>query len=145
MSCVKKRKHCSPSKGFTLMEVMFSIVIVGIAIVSLMMLFAAGTKVNAYGNELSTAVFLADQLRAMTDQINFIDLLAYDDNVFNGVDADGNPVPGMQNFQQTLDVLSINPDDLTVYVGPDPEAVILKATVSKAGNQITQISWLRVR
>ena len=127
------------------MEVMFSIVIVGIAIVSLMMLFAAGTKVNAYGNELSTAVFLADQLRAMTDQINFIDLLAYDDNVFNGVDADGNPVPGMQNFQQTLDVLSINPNDLTVYVGPDPEAVILKATVSKAGNQITQISWLRVR
>ncbi|MCK4628999.1 MAG: hypothetical protein KAT56_08340, partial [Sedimentisphaerales bacterium] len=79
--------------GFTLVEVTFSIVIVGVAIVSLMMLFAAGTTVNSFGNKLSSAVFLADQLRSMTDQTEFDDIINDGNQTFSGVDADGNAIP----------------------------------------------------
>ena len=78
--------------GFTLMEAVFSIMIVGLGVVAMMQLFGSGTKVNAYGNHLSSAVFLAEELQAMTDDVAFDDLLSYDGQTFNGVDANGNPV-----------------------------------------------------
>ncbi len=131
--------------GFTLVEVTFSIVIVGVAIVSLMMLFAAGTTVNSFGNKLSSAVFLADQLRSMTDQTGFDDIINDGDQTFNGVDAEGNSIPGLGNFQQDLTIQPINPEDMTVYVGPDPTAAILTASVSGTEGQLLQISWLRVK
>ena len=110
-------------QGFTLVEAMLSIMIVGIGIVSLMMLFASGTTVNKFGNDLSTAVFLADQMRNMTDEIPFNNLLVYNNQTFNGVDAGGNQVAGMQEYHQQLKVQPVNPDDLTVYVGADVQAV----------------------
>jgi len=131
--------------GFTLLEVTFSIVIVGIAIVSLMLLFAAGTNVNSFGNKLSSAVFLADQLRSMTDQTGFDDIINDGNQTFSGVDADGNSIPGLGNYQQDLTIQTINPEDMTVYVGPDPTAVILTASVSDTKGQLMQISWLRVK
>lgn len=131
--------------GFTLLEVTFSIVIVGIAIVSLMLLFAAGTNVNSFGNKLSSAVFLADQLRSMTDQTGFDDIISDGDQTFSGVDADGNSIPGLGSYQQDLTIQTINPEDMTVYVGPNPTAAILTASVSDTEGQLMQISWLRVK
>jgi len=61
------------------------------------------------------------------------------------VDANGTPVAGLQNFQQQLIVQPVNPDDLTVYVGPDPDGLLLTAAVSRNGQPLTQISWLRSR
>ena len=139
---MRKRNGAS---GFTLMEVLIAIVIVGVGIVSLMMLFASGTMVNQFSSDLSTAVFLADQLRSMTDEQGIDELLADGDLTFNGVDASGNAVAGLQQYQQTLEVQAISPDDMTVYVGPDVNAVLVKATVKKSGEQLAQISWLRMR
>ena len=139
---MRKRNGAS---GFTLMEVLIAIVIVGVGIVSLMMLFASGTMVNQFSSDLSTAVFLADQLRSMTDEQGIDELLADGDLTFNGVDASGNAVAGLQQYQQTLEVQAINPEDMTVYVGPDVNAVLVKATVEKSGEQLAQISWLRMR
>jgi len=87
--------------GFTLLEVTFSIIIVGIAIVSLMMLFAAGTTVNSFGNKLSSAVFLADQLRSMTDQTGFDDIISDGDQTFNGLDAEGNAFQALGVINRT--------------------------------------------
>ena len=127
------------------MEVLISIIIVGVGIDSLMMLFASGTKVNQYSGDLSTAVFLADQLRSMTDEQDVDDLLANGDLTFNGVDASGNRVAGLERYQQRLEIQPVNPEDMTVYVGPDIEAVLVKATVVKSGVELAQISWLRMR
>jgi len=142
---IKKKQSNIGAYGFTLAEVMLSVVIVGVAIVALMMLFCAGTIANDYGNDLSTSIFLAEQLRSMTDQEAFGNLMSYDGNTYNGVDANGNPVAGLERFQQGLSVQPVNPADMTVYIGPDPEAAILTAAVSCGGTQITRISWLRIR
>ena len=145
MKSTIRHKTGARAGGFTLVEVTFSIVIVGIAIVSLMMLFAAGTTVNSFGNKLSSAVFLADQLRSMTDQAGFDDIISDGNQTFNGVDAEGNSIPGLGNYQQDLTIQPINPEDMTVYVGPNPTAAILTATVSSTEGQLLQINWLRVK
>ena len=138
----KTKNHAG---AFTLMEVMLSVLIVGLAIVALMMLFGAGTTVNAYGNQLSSAVFLAEQMRSMTDQVQFNDLLSYDNSTYNGVDAEGSEVTGLEVYQQRLDVQPINPDDMTIFIGPDPQVMLLTASVSYAGSDVTTIKWLRTK
>ena len=129
--------------GFTLMEAVFSIMIVGLGVVAMMQLFGSGTKVNAFGNHLSSSVFLAEELQAMTDDVAFDDLLSYDGQTFNGVDANGNPVEGLTNYQQQILAEGVNPGDLTVYVGPDPEIIRLTAVVTYGGQEMARISWLR--
>ncbi|MBN1764955.1 MAG: prepilin-type N-terminal cleavage/methylation domain-containing protein [Sedimentisphaerales bacterium] len=141
----KNIRHSVRGRGFSLIEVMLAVLIVGIAIVAMMMLFGAGTTVNDFGNDLTSAVFLADQMRSMTDEVDFDFLLNYDNITYNGVDANGNTVAGLDTFQQHITVQPVNPEDMSVYMGPDPEAMLITADVSSGGNEVTRISWLRVR
>ena len=143
---VKRRiiRHASAQSGFSLIEAMFATVILSFGIVSLMMLLGAGTKLNAYGNQLSTAVLLAEQARAVTDAVAFDDLAAYDGTSFNAVDVDGQAVPDLQAYQQSLTVTAVNIDGLSSYTGPDPPpAWLLAASVSCNGEQLTELTWLR--
>ena len=139
----RRTKHYRAA--FTLMEVVFAIMIVGLGVVAMMGVFASGTRVNGYGNHLSTGVFLADELRSMTDEVEFDYLLDYDNQTFNGVDAGGNSVAGLASYQQQLDVTAVNPADMSEYIGPDPEIIRLKAIVSRNGEEVTRTSWLRRR
>jgi prepilin-type N-terminal cleavage/methylation domain-containing protein len=129
--------------GFTLMESVYAIMIIGLGVVALMQVFTAGTTVNDYGDGLSKAVFLANELRSMTDYVNYENLMLLDTGPFNGVDANGNAVAGLQNFQQQLIIQPVNPDDLTIYAGSNPYGLLITAAVSRNGQQLTRISWLR--
>lgn len=135
-----RRRH---EVGFTLIEAVFSIMIVGLGVVAMMQLFGSGTKVNAYGNHLSSAVFLAEELQSMTDDVAFDDLLDYNGQTYNGVDANGKSVEGLSRYQQQLLVEGVTPGDLTVYVGPDPEIIRLTAVVNHQGQELVRMSWLR--
>jgi hypothetical protein len=125
------------------METVFSIMIVGLGVVAMMQLMGSGTKVNAYGNHLSSSVFLADELQAMTDDVAFEDLLSFDGQTFNGVDANGNSVQGLEKYEQQLLAEGVTPEDLTVYVGVDPEMIRLTAVVRHQGVELARVSWLR--
>jgi len=143
MKPVKNKILRQSNKGFTLIEVMFSILIVGLGIAALMLLLGSCTLVNAYGNHLSDGVFLCEQIRSLTDEQTFDNLLNLNGQTFNAVDSSGNPVPGLEAYQQTLQAQAVNPDDFTVYVGPDAEAVVLTTIVTYAGKEINRMSWLR--
>ena len=138
----KSRRH-HHNGAFTLLEAMLAIVIVGLGITGLLMVAASGTTVNAYGNELSAAVLLAEELRAMTDVMPYDNLTALNGATFNGVDAHGDNVPNMQQYQQTLDIAEVSPTSLTASSGTD--MIKITATVSKNTTDLIQISWLRVR
>ena len=140
---LRSRLVGSARGGFTLIEAMLAVMIVGMGIAALMHVFAAGTYVNQYGDRLSKAVFLAEELRSMTDDVAFDDLLAFDGQTFNGVDANGTAVAGLDDFQQSFVVEAVDPDDLTLYVGPDPEAIRLTVNVAFNGDPVTTMSWLR--
>ena len=126
------------------MEAVFSIMIIGFAVAALMLLFGTGTKVTDYGNKLSQAVFLAEELRAMTDDVDFFDLLGYDGQIYNGVDAGGNYLPGVVDYQQQLIVEGVNPADMSIAIG-DIDMIRITAVVTHQGKELTRISWLRTR
>ena len=139
----RRRRFRGRAAGFTLIEAAFAIIIVGLGTAALVGLFMAQTQANAYGRDLSTAVFLAEELRAMTDGVAFDQLGSFDGRTYNGADADGQALPGLGEYLQTLTVGQVDPTDLSPYVGSDPQMRLLTATVSYAGEPMTQISWLR--
>ncbi len=59
--------------GFSLIEVLVAIVLVGIAIASLVAANISFTKANAAGTELSTAEFLLEQIKELTVMLPVID------------------------------------------------------------------------
>jgi len=120
------------------MEALFAIVIVGLGVVAMMQLFTSGTEVNAYGNKLSAAVIFAEQVRAQTDETDFLGLPARDDEVFAGSGE-------LQDYQVQLNVEAVTPEDMTVYVGPDPEMYRITALVTANGKEVTKMRWLRNR
>ena len=140
MNYISKRTRCN-SGGFTLMEAVFSIMIVGLGVVALMQVFASGTNVNDFGNKLSTAVFLGGELRSMTDDVDFVDLPDYE-GTYSGVDSNNVPLTGMQDYQQSLTVEEVNPVDMTVAAG-GMDMYRLTATVTFKGQLLSEISWLR--
>lgn len=144
----KFRTNTVPSgkAGFTLIEAMFGVIIVGAGIAGVMLLMGSGTRVNSYGNNLATAVLLAEEVRALTDEFGFDDLGALDGDAFSPTDDDGAPIASLARYEQSLGVTYIDPDDLSAYAGEDPAVLArLVATVSLDGEELTQITWLRSR
>ena len=129
--------------GFTLIEAVFTIMIIGLGIAALMQLFASGTEVNHYGDSLSKAVFLAEELRSMTDDQPFDELLSYNGQSYNGVDATGVEVPGLQLFTQSFEVTALNPTSFLPEIDPDPILLRLTVNVSRPSGNLTTVSWLR--
>ena len=59
--------------GFSLVEVLIAILLVGLAIASLVTANSALTKANGAGADLSTAEFLIEQMRELTAMLAVID------------------------------------------------------------------------
>jgi len=138
--------HKHQRRAFSLIEAMFSIVIIGFAVMGLMALMGSGTRLNAYGNRLSTAVLLAEEVRALTDAAPFDELLDHDGETFNALDHADNPIAGLQGYQQNLTVTAVHPYNLTAYTPTEaPTMVRLSAFVTYEGAELTRISWLRTR
>lgn len=133
----QKRKN-----GFTLIEAMFATMIVGLGIVALMLLLGSSTRVNAAGNNMSSAVFLAEELRAMTDNLDFTALAAKNNASYQGVDAAGKPLAGLTNYRQTLFVEPVDPVTLGLPTGA-VNCYRLTAVVTHPACGQVKFSWLR--
>src|SRR4051812_17096804 len=60
-------------RGFTLIEAAMVTVIVGVGVVGMLELLAAGTMSNTKGTELTTAINLANNVREITLGLQFVD------------------------------------------------------------------------
>ncbi len=130
--------------GFTLIDIMIATLIIGLGMTALMMLMGAGTQVNEYGRDLSSAVFLAEQIRNMTEEMSYDDLAALNGQAFTGCDGNGNPVSGLEHYSQSILVEPINPATMTPWTNPDPPACRITVTVSQGNTRLSRMSWLRV-
>jgi prepilin-type N-terminal cleavage/methylation domain-containing protein len=152
--------------GFTLIEVLISIMLVGLAIVSLISANGAFTQANGAGVELSTAEFLIEQIRELSTVLEVIDpntgmatfgpeaaetLADYDDlDDFHGavfsppISADRNSLTDLSAYSQQITVENVNASDFEQVVGNHTSFFVrVSVKVFMNTKEICSTSWLR--
>lgn len=154
--------------GFSIIEVLIAILLVGLAIASLVTANSAFTKANGAGVELSTAEFLIEQIRELSILLPVIDpntgvftfgpeagetLADYDDlDDFDGasfsppIGADRNVLNDLASFSQQITVENVNASDFE-QVEIDHSSFFVRVSVKVFLNsrEISSARWLRAR
>ncbi len=159
------RRH----RGFTLVEASITTVIIGIGVVAMLQLLAAGTISNVAGTELTTAVNLANNIHEIANGLPFYDpttgastnwstkesggLANYDDVLdLDGesfsppVDVRRSSMSDYAGWKQDVQVQTVG-QNLIGTVVPDtttePTARIT-VTISRHGRPVYETSWIVV-
>lgn len=142
-----KQKRQITAGGFTLLEVLFAMMLIGLAIAALIGTSGAFTMKNAAGVDLSTAEFLIEEVREMTVPMSFTALEAYPDQSFNPpLDMSGAQLADFAAYTQQISVDNVSAWDLTdVEAAGTTDFVKVTVTITKSGRPITTASWIRAR
>ena len=159
------------NSGFSLIEVLIAIVLVGFAVASLLAANGAFTKANGAGVDLSTAEFLVEQIRELSALLPVVEpgtpasgvdvfgpeagetLATYDDlNDFDGanfsppISADRSVLTDLAGFSQQVTVENVNASNFEQVVA-DHSTAFVRVTVKVYLNsrEISSESWLRTR
>jgi prepilin-type N-terminal cleavage/methylation domain-containing protein len=135
--------------GFTLIEAAIVIVIVGVGIVGLMQLLAAGSMVNANASELTTAVYLANNIDEMLQGKSYATLKStYDNQTYSGIsgpiDAMGTVLSEFDGWAQLISVKYVDHALLTSVV-PDSQyepTCRVSVTITHHGSTVYTAEWL---
>ncbi len=170
---IAKRHDCNPA-GFTLIETMIAMMIIGLTIAAILAGNVAFTQSNAAGINISTAEFLIDEIRELSMSLPAVDpqtstatfgpeadetsVAMYDDlDDFDGtggtginfcppIDINRNAMANFAAFTQKITVENVSPADLTVVVA-DHGSDFFRVTVEIlfGGKPICSCSWIRAR
>jgi prepilin-type N-terminal cleavage/methylation domain-containing protein len=157
--------------GFSLIESLFAIMLVGLAVAALLAANGAFTKANGVGTDLSTAEFLVEQIRELTALLPVVEpgtpddevdvfgpetgetLAAYDDlndfddkNFSPPIDAGRSSLSDLAAFSQQVTVENVNASNFEQVVA-DHTSFFVRVTVKVYLNskEISSASWLRAR
>jgi len=153
------------SKGFTLLEVLIAVILVGVSIAALVVANTSFTLANGTGADISTAEFLVEQIRELTTMLPVMDpdttsptfgleeaaLLDYDDvDDFDGmtfsppIGADRSVLNDFGAFSQQVTVENVSASNFdTVVLVSDFFRITVAVTLN--GNQLSSTSWIRAR
>lgn len=155
-------------RGFTLIEVLVAVMLLGLAIVSLLAANTAFTAANGAGTNLSTAEFLVEQIKELTMPLAVIDpettgiptfgaeeaaLGEYDDlDDFDGkvfsppIDGRRQILSNFSAFSQHITIQNVEPGNFEqVTADHGSNFVRVTVTVFLNSQQISQSSWIRAR
>ena len=154
-------------RGFTLIDAAMVTVIIGVGVVGMLELLAAGTMSNTKGTELTTAINLANNVREISLGLQFVDpeqpttwstkettVGGYDDvKDLDGctfsppLDVRKLPITAYVNWKQKVRVDTVDPNNVKLALGTkDPREVTARVTVTieHAGADVYTMSWLAV-
>ncbi len=152
--------------GFSLIEILISVVLVGLSITALVLASNSLTMANGAGADLSTAEFLAEQIRELTTLLpaadpdspahfgqetsgpSYNDVDDLDGAVFNPpISADKTVLSVFGGFSQQVIVQKVNPSNLDQVVSDSSTSPFLRVTVMIVQNnkQISSSSWIRAK
>lgn len=139
------KKQRSPlTTGFSLIEAMIAVLLVGLVVTALMLSNGSLTKVNAAGVDLSTAEFLIEQMREHVVALPYADLaaLAAASPYSPPIDVNGNALAQFTAFSQQVTVQTVSPADLiTPQAGSDFSRVTVSVLLN--GSPINSATWIR--
>ncbi len=153
------------SNGFSLVEVLFAILLVGLAIASLVGANIAFTNANGVGTNLSTAEFLLEQIKELTASLPVVDpepetatfgpeegaLAGYDDiddfddaSFSPPISADRTVLTDFAVFTQQVSVENVSASNFELIVA-DHSSKFIRVTAKVLMNsiEISSASWIR--
>ena len=136
-------------RGFTLIEAAIVTIIVGVGVVGMLQLLAAGSMANTQSTELTTAMGLVSNIHERALGIKYDELLAnFNNKTWTGtsgpIDAKANVIANMGNWAQIVDFQYVDPNNIKSAV-PDtqPEATgRMTVTISHNNRNLYTTSWL---
>jgi prepilin-type N-terminal cleavage/methylation domain-containing protein len=161
-------KKTTRRKGFTLIEVLIGILLVGLAVVALISANGAFTQANGVGTELSTAEFLIEQIRELTAVLSVIDpstgtstfgpetsetLATYDDlDDFDGaifsppISADRSALTDLGAYTQQITVENVSASNFEQVVSDHGSSFVrIDVKVFLNAKEVSSARWLRSR
>ena len=152
--------------GFTLIETALTVTIVGVAIVAMCQLLAAGTVANVDSAELTTGMTLARNVRELSLRLAFTDPTTptkwgidagesasnpatYDDvndmadQTFSPpINSSGQALSGFNDWSQSIKVVPVDPNRLTLTTpGSLQPANLVTVTISHRNTKVCDLTW----
>jgi Tfp pilus assembly protein PilV len=126
---------------------MLTMVIIGIGVVSMLQLLAAGTTCNIEAAQSTVAVNLARNVRELTLKLPYADVRAMNGQTYDTpVDSRGEQIDGFAGWTQRIVVQPVSFDRLTTNtVEADPEAVRVTVEVAYNGQPVGEVHWYRFK
>jgi prepilin-type N-terminal cleavage/methylation domain-containing protein len=137
-------KICSFKKGFTLIEILIVVVLLGMAMAAIVASNVAFTQATAQAAQLSTAEFLIEQIRELTALLPYNDVDGFNGAVFNPpIDCQQRQLTDFSDYSQAVTVENLSAN--LQPAGPDPNSPFVRVTVRilYQNNEITKASWIR--
>ena len=133
------------SRGFSLIEVLISIVLVGLSITALVVASNSFTMANGAGADLSTAEFLVEQIREMTAVMAVLDLDALNGVTYSPpIGSNRVVLNDLAGFNQHIVVQYVSQANFNTGVAiHSSKFVRITVTVSLNNRQISSASWIR--
>jgi type II secretory pathway pseudopilin PulG len=153
--------------GFTLIEASLTTIIVGVAFLAMLQLFATGTKVQATDMRLTSGLSLIKNVHEMALGMAFtspttpavwgLDAgedadspMDWDDvNDLAGrtfsppIDGGGNPIADMDSWSQTVQVRNVDPNGLDTFLpNGSSNAVQFTVVVTHGSAEVSRLSWI---
>jgi prepilin-type N-terminal cleavage/methylation domain-containing protein len=139
-------------RGFTLIEVLFAVVLVGMAIAGLTMSSFAYTQSNGAGADLATAEYLIEQIHEMTATMTVDQIYAYGGTgtnwrtAFVPINANGVALgTSFSAWKQQLRVEKLQKDLSTADTGTTPQFYRISVRSLKNNSPVATQSWIRAR
>jgi prepilin-type N-terminal cleavage/methylation domain-containing protein len=156
--------------GFSLIEVLIAVILVGLSIVALVAANNSFTMANVSGADLSTGEFLVEQLRELTTMLpvsdpaakdwdtfgpeadepgvaDYDDVDDFDEVIFSPpIDAGRQVLNEFAVFTQRVTVENVNQGDFDVMVADrGSDFVRVTVIVSRNAQQVSSATWIRAR
>jgi len=133
--------------GFSLVEVLIAVVLVGLAIAALVVANNSFTIANSAGTDLTTAEFLIEQIRERTALLGYDDLEGVTFPIYSPpINANGEVLSNFAAFSQQVTVENV--DEANFEQPPDDgSSDFVRVTVKVFLNtkEISSSSWIRAR
>jgi type II secretory pathway pseudopilin PulG len=133
-------------RGFSLVEAAIATAIVGIGIVALMTLAGSTSRMSDGSRQLSTGVFLAQELREWTVKLGFEQVASLNNLTCDPpISGQGSPIADMVGWSQKLNVTYRNTDNLALASTGATGVLKVAVLVSYRSRPVASTSWLVAR
>ncbi|MBN1942021.1 MAG: prepilin-type N-terminal cleavage/methylation domain-containing protein [Phycisphaerae bacterium] len=134
-------------RGFTLVEALMTILLLSVGLAAVMGAVNLGIRNSGEGAVLTQGVFLAQEIRERTLNMNFADVAALDGTTYGPpINSHGETISGMSGWSQAVQTSYRSPNDPSVEVGVGAsDLVYVQVQVAKDGNVRLTTGWLVAR